>query len=280
MNQATDPRYRIEDNFEDVLGKAMHGMGLTLGQVAEGAGVSAEALEALLSGHCDAVAIRRVAGVLQLNADSLLQLAGAPTPPPVALPEGIVWHNTAFPLTGYEEMTVNSYSLVPPEQSEAGCLVDAAATYESIRRERAGAIAREWTLLLTHTHADHVVQYEALSRIAMVTYTPEHEPYRGATPVSEGDAIKVGPWRLKALSTPGHSPGGMSYLLEGANLPVLFVGDAVFCYSIGKVKENYSGALAIICEKILQLPDETILCPGHGPLTTVAFEKAHNPFFA
>lgn len=275
-----DPRYRIEDNFEDVLGKAMGGLGLRLWEVASGAGISAEACEALISGHLDASALRRVAGVLNLNADCLLRLATQPAIPSVELPEGVVWHNTPFPISGYEEMTVNSYSLVPPGQGEAGCLIDAGAALESIREDRGGAMASKWKLLLTHTHVDHVVAYEELSGIAAGAYSPSGEPYQGAVPVREGETFKVGPWRLRALSTPGHSPDGMSYLLEGASTPVLFVGDALFCYSIGKIRENYEGALALMREKIFGLPDETILCPGHGPLTTVAFEKAHNPFFA
>lgn len=275
-----DPRFRIEDNFEDVLGKAVRGLGLSVGEVAAGAGVGVPVFETLLAGRCEVSALRRVAGVLRLNADCLLRLATQPAVPTVVLPEGIVWHNTPFPVPGYEEMTVNSYSLVPPGQNEAGCLVDAGAAYKTIREERGGAMPSEWRLLLTHTHADHVVQYEALSGIVASSYAPAGEPCRGSTPVSAGEVIEVGPWRLQALSTPGHSPDGMSYLLEGANTPVLFVGDAVFCYSIGKIRENYREALARIREKILRLPGETILCPGHGPLTTVAFEKAHNPFFA
>lgn len=275
-----DPRYRIEDNFEDVLGKAIGGLSLEIGEVASGAGLAVPALEALVAGHLDASALRRVAGVLNLNPDCLLQLAAEAPVPTVELPEGIVWHNTPFPVPGYEEMTVNSYSLVPPGQSEAGCLVDAGAAYETIREDRGGAMASEWRLLLTHSHVDHVVAYEALAGIAAGAYSPSGEPYQGAMPVSEGETFKVGPWRLRALSTPGHSPDGMSYLLEGASTPVFFVGDALFCYSIGKIRENYEGALALMREKIFGLPDETILCPGHGPLTTVAFEKAHNPFFA
>ncbi|MFU8848373.1 MAG: MBL fold metallo-hydrolase [Opitutales bacterium] len=275
-----DPRYRIEDNFEDVLGKAMSGLGLRLGEVASRAGMSAEACEALLSGQLDASALRAVAGVLNLNADCLLRLATEPVVPSVKLPEGIAWHNTPFPIPGYEEMTVNSYSLVPPGQGEAGCLIDAGAAFATIREDRAGAMASEWTLLLTHTHVDHVVAYKELSGIAVGAYSPSGEAYQGAISFSEGESFKIGPWRLQALSTPGHSPDGMSYLLEGVGTPVLFVGDALFCYSVGKIREHYRDSLASIREKILRLPDATIVCPGHGPLTTVAFEKAHNPFFA
>ena len=58
------------------------------------------------------------------------------------------------------------------------------------------------------------------------------------------------------------------------------VGDAIFAGSIGKVRDDYQGALVNIRREILGLSDHTLLCPGHGPLTTVGQEKAHNPFFA
>jgi len=67
----------------------------------------------------------------------------------------------------------------------------------------------------------------------------------------------------------------------GPDYKVIFVGDALFCYSIGKVAAaNYAAALSCIRHKILSLPPETIICPGHGPITSVAHEREHNPFFA
>ncbi|MGE9296459.1 MAG: MBL fold metallo-hydrolase, partial [Puniceicoccales bacterium] len=62
--------------------------------------------------------------------------------------------------------------------------------------------------------------------------------------------------------------------------PVAIVGDALFAGSIGGVRANYHGALKMIRERVLSLPGETILCPGHGPITTVAEELQHNPYFA
>jgi glyoxylase-like metal-dependent hydrolase (beta-lactamase superfamily II) len=270
----------IEDNFEDVLGKAMRGLNLDAEVVAKRAGLASAVARQLLSGQFDESAIRRIAPVLNLNGESLVQLANNAVSPSIYLPAGITRHNTAFPVPGYEEMTVNSYSLAPPGQSDEGCLVDAGATFESICRERGEAIASNWKLFLTHTHADHIPNYDELSQIASNTYAPVREPYRDAQTVREGEIFNLGSWQLTAIETPGHSPGGMSYLLKGAETPVVFVGDALFCYSIGKVAEGYDSALALIRRKILSMPGETILCPGHGPLTTVDFERKYNPFFA
>lgn len=270
----------IEDEFEDVLGKAMRGMGLSAARLAARAGISPDACEALLSGEYDDSGARSVARVLGLNADCLALLADRPSKPEFTLPEGVRLHNTPFPVPGYEAMTVNSYSLLPPDDSGEGVLIDAGSRFKSILADNSEGEALPWNLLLTHTHADHVIYLKELSRIVKQTYTPAGEPHSDASPIREGEVLHFGPWRVKALETAGHSPGGMSYLLEGAPVPVVFVGDALFCYSIGKVNAGYEAALALIEEKILSLPGETIICPGHGPPTTVAFEKGHNPFFA
>ncbi len=271
----------IEDNFEDVLGKAMRGCGLNAAAVAVPAGLKTDAVEALLAGQCEVWALRRVAAVLQLNAASLLELATVPRHPQMVLPVGVRQHTTAFPVPGYPGMTVNSYSLLPPGPADAGAVMDAGAGLVSIRQSFDRARAVNWQLFLTHTHADHVAHFDALARAAVRAYCPQGEPYHDALPAREGDRFQLGPWQLTAIETPGHSPAALSYLLQGAGAPVIFVGDALFCYSIGKVAAaNYAAALSCIRHKILSLPPETIICPGHGPITSVAHEREHNPFFA
>src|SRR6266545_1259477 len=78
----------------------------------------------------------------------------------------------------------------------------------------------------------------------------------------------------------GHSQGGMTYVVAGLARPVAIVGDSLFAGSMGGGNVSYADALRNNLEKILTLPDETIICPGHGPMTTVGEEKQHNPFFA
>ena len=72
----------------------------------------------------------------------------------------------------------------------------------------------------------------------------------------------------------------MTYFVRGLDRPVAIVGDSLFAGSMGGGNVSYEDALRNNLEKILTLPNDTILCPGHGPLTTVAEEKKHNPFFA
>ena len=72
----------------------------------------------------------------------------------------------------------------------------------------------------------------------------------------------------------------MTYFVTGLTRPLAVVGDSIFAGSMGGGNVSYKNAVQNNVKKILTLPAETIICPGHGPLTTVGEEKAHNPFFA
>jgi len=101
--------------------------------------------------------------------------------------------------------------------------------------------------------------------------------------VVEGDTIDIGRITLKVVHTPGHSSGGVAFAGDG----VVFTGDTLFAGGVGRSDlpcSSEGGTLAwdvlmsSIREKLLTLPDETIVLPGHGPATTIAAEKAGNPF--
>lgn len=95
--------------------------------------------------------------------------------------------------------------------------------------------------------------------------------------VADGDVVEVAGLQLKAITTPGHTPGSISFYGDG----LLFSGDTLFRGSIGRTDlpgGNFDQEMRSICERLLVLPDETIVLPGHMEETTVAFEKAHNPF--
>ena len=78
---------------------------------------------------------------------------------------------------------------------------------------------------------------------------------------------------LVAKHTHGHSVGGITYVIDGLEKPVAVVGDAIFAGSMGGGMVSYKDALRTNREKIMSLTDDTILCPGHGPLTTVGEEN-------
>ena len=95
--------------------------------------------------------------------------------------------------------------------------------------------------------------------------------------LQEGDIIEFGKESLQVLHTPGHSPGGISLLGPG----LVFTGDALFAGSVGRT-DLPGGSMEILIktirENLLNLPDETIVLPGHGPETTIGEEKRNNPF--
>jgi glyoxylase-like metal-dependent hydrolase (beta-lactamase superfamily II) len=153
----------------------------------------------------------------------------------------------------------------------------------------------------THAHVDHVMGNEEMKRKtgAKIIIHDEDAPLLTRIPrsmllmfggrpsppadqtVKDGDLIRVGKLTLKVLHTPGHSPGGMC--LHSNN--VVFTGDTLFVGGVGRTDlPGSSGTLLLqsIKSKLLTLPDETIVYPGHhyGPVPTSSIknERLHNPF--
>ncbi len=96
------------------------------------------------------------------------------------------------------------------------------------------------------------------------------------------EIVHLGGLRVTHRETPGHAEDGVTYIVGNwqEDAPhVAIVGDAIFAGSIGRGNQSWDLARQKVREQILTLPAETLLCPGHGPLTTVAEEKEHNPFF-
>jgi glyoxylase-like metal-dependent hydrolase (beta-lactamase superfamily II) len=94
-----------------------------------------------------------------------------------------------------------------------------------------------------------------------------------------GATFTVGTLKIETRQTWGHSIGGVTYVVRGLTRTVAVVGDALFAGSIGGGRVSWADALATVRSEILGLEDEAQICPGHGPMTTVGQEKAHNTFF-
>ena len=97
--------------------------------------------------------------------------------------------------------------------------------------------------------------------------------------IDEGDIIEFGNCKLQIIHVPGHTPG--SVLLHCAEEKILFSGDVLFYESIGRtdlIYGNHSALIKGITGKVLVLPEETKVFPGHGPETTISHEKCSNPF--
>ncbi|MEN3370296.1 MAG: hydroxyacylglutathione hydrolase [Verrucomicrobiota bacterium] len=266
----------LEDNVSDIVGKAQRGLGISDSQLAEKSGVSVEKIRRVRDGNFDDAAVEGIASILKLDAVSLRKLAdGKWQPEAVGEIEGLSQFNTT-----YGDMTVNAYLAWDPATREAVAF-DTGADCGDMLRQIENKKLNLKLILLTHAHPDHVAD---LRRLAKATgapvYISELEAEEGAQPIAEGKRFTVGSLEIEARLTSGHSPGGMTYVVTGLARPVAIVGDSLFAGSMGGGNVSYEDALRNNRERILTLPENSIVCPGHGPLTTVGKEKRDNPFFA
>ena len=265
----------IEDFFEDVLGKAQRGLGLSDRELASKAGVPTEDLKQAARGDFDEATVRALAPVLNLDADSLVALfQKAWRPEPVDLP-GLAVFNTPW-----GNMRVNAFLTWIPGAEEA-VIFDSGADASDIIAKVDELGLKVGAIFLTHTHGDHIADLDRLSASvgSPPIYVNRLERLSGASLIDEGCEISIGKLRINSLLTSGHSQGGTSFVVSGLSRPLVIVGDSLFAGSMGGAPSAYEEALDNNRRKILTLPDETVICPGHGPLSTVAEEKANNPFF-
>jgi hydroxyacylglutathione hydrolase len=266
----------LEDNVSDIIGKAQRGLGISDSQLAERAGVSPDAVRRIRGGDLSGEAIERVASILKLSAAALRKLAsGEWEPETIAGIDGLAMFNTT-----YGDITVNAYLIWDPASREAVAF-DTGADCSAMLKRIENEDLKTKLILLTHAHPDHVAD---LGRLRKATgapiYISEREPEESAEAIPEGKHFKVGSLAIEARLTSGHSPGGLTYVVTGLARPIAIVGDSLFARSMGGGNVSYEDAVRNNREKILTLPDETVVCPGHGPLTTVGKEKRDNPFFA
>ncbi|MDQ6623002.1 MAG: MBL fold metallo-hydrolase [Verrucomicrobiota bacterium] len=266
----------LEDNFADVIGKAQRGLGLSDSQLAERARISSAEVRKLRGGEVDEMSIYRVGPILGLAGRALFDLAsGNWSAPELELPDGFAIFNTA-----YGDMTVNSYLVWDAKKKRAVAFDTGADCSEMLARAKEAQVRIE-AILLTHSHVDHVAALEQLrAATGAPVYLGERESIPGAEPIVEGKEFSFGALAIETLLTWGHSKGGVTYFVRGLERPLAIVGDSIFAGSMGGGAVSYADALQNNLEKILQLPNETMICPGHGPLTTVAHEQSANPFFA
>lgn len=184
------------------------------------------------------------------------------------------------------------------EETRRGVIVDpggdADRIMEAVEKENITVDA----IFLTHGHGDHIMALgEVKERTGAPVYISEadapmlNDPNRSLaafiggkyTPATadkffkDGDEVEAAGIKFKVLATPGHTPGGVC-LMTG---DVVFCGDTIFAESIGRTDfpgGSYKQLLQSIKEKILPLADDVKLLPGHGPATTVGWERRRNPF--
>jgi len=195
----------------------------------------------------------------------------------------------------------NCYILREDESAEDCLVVDtgieAGGLIDFLDERKLNPVA----VVLTHGHADHITGVEMLRGkfpdIKVFIHKLDAEMLTGALSnlslmagmkfstdpadftLEDGGVVEQAGVKLKVLHAPGHTPGGICLYSEDEG--VVFSGDTLFCDGVGRTDfpgGSMTRLLKSIREKLLVLPEETVVYPGHGPVTTVAQEKANNPY--
>ena len=271
----------LEDQFGDIVAKARRGKNISPSELVRKTGLTESELADIF--NCKLVpedpTTAKLAKILGLQPERLLDSAHARwSPKPV---DRSRWGCLAVLSSPYGDYVVNAY-VIWDKPSKRAVLFDTGADFTSIEKVVIGNSLKIELVCLTHTHSDHVVVLdEVRKKYRPKIVTSPREPVDGAETVREGKILPLGSLTIETRETDGHSVGGLTFVVTGISNapPIAVVGDAIFSGSMGGPMISYENLTRNIRQKILTLPDDTLLCPGHGPLTTVGEEKAHNPFF-
>lgn len=251
----------LEDDPCDVIAKAMRGLGIDQHDLAQQANIDPLSLQQLLSGAKNDQLIEQIAPLLHLSASALNNLFSYL--PEIQPPDGL--HQCVSP---FGHVGVNAYIIT---QNHSAIVIDTGTQASSLNRIIESHRLTIDRILITHRHPDHTACLGSLGQ-APVIYPDD---------LNHGDLIETPIGNITALDVSGHLTPARAYLFEGLETPVCAVGDSIFAGSMGGTSgpNNYQLAMQTARDHILTLPPHTIVCPGHGPLTTVASELQNNPFF-
>lgn len=204
----------------------------------------------------------------------------------------------------YNDFQVNTYIVY--DETKKCIIIDPGMYYENERNEFTDFIStnglKPVMLAITHAHIDHIISNDFIAKeykiklIAhkecsdFLTHAKEYGRNFGieineVKPIDvfidEESKLKFGHSELQILYTPGHANGSICFYAKDAGFVI--TGDVLFFQSIGRTDlptGNYDLIQESIWGKLFTLPDETTVYPGHGPETTIGYEKLHNPFVA
>jgi len=198
-------------------------------------------------------------------------------------------------------MFASNCFIVGSEATKEGMIIDPGADANAILKAVSDLGLSIVLIVATHNHIDHVgalrrvqestgadyavheADVEGMMRtifgrmVGAVVSGSFKSPHKPERQLRDGDVIEVGDLKFSVLHTPGHTPGGISLLGDG----VVFSGDTLFNLGIGRTDMHggdYATLMHSIVTRLMALPDDTIVYPGHGPSTTIGAERKWNPF--
>lgn len=189
--------------------------------------------------------------------------------------------------------SANCYILFE-EDTRIGCIIDPGGDEDILIDEIEKSNITLKYILLTHGHEDHVGAVNAIKNRynipvhindkdkkimekGMGVYGSLWNVTSEDKVIKDGDILTLGNLSIKCIETPGHTPGGMCFLVNN----VVFTGDTLFCGSIGRTDfpgGNYKQLINSIKTKLMPLKDDTIVLPGHERESSIKFERENNPF--
>jgi len=271
----------LEDHVGDIIRKERAMTGVSAADAARAAGLSESDFSAFEKSGNTAGKIKfaELAAAIGLNGAKLEGIANGWLPSQKDLS---VWRELRQISTTQKDTEVHCYLLWDEVTREAALFDtgwDVAPILKIVREEQ----LQLKHLFITHSHPDHIAGMAKIREVFPKIF--QHMDSKSALPQHKNrrnDHIHLGSLRITNRETPGHAEDGVTYVVGNwsEDAPyVAIVGDAIFAGSMGGAGENGALAKEKVRDQILSLPPDTLICPGHGPLTTVAEEKSHNPFF-
>lgn len=270
----------LEDHIGDICRKARLQTKTPVVRVAAAAGLSeAQLHEWETEGVIDVdVNVGGLAALVGLDVIKAKAIVGGWEPDPVDLSK---WSELRV-VTTSEGFEVNSFVAWDPATHSAAFFDTGWFADDLIQIADENELTAEH-LFITHMHGDHIA---AMGDVRKRWPEIQLHTYNSGAPqksrVNIGESVGVGSLTVVARLTPGHAEDGVTFLIDGwenSAPTVAVVGDAIFAGSMGKDFNTPQLAQAAVQEEILSLPVDTLICPGHGPLTTVSQERSYNPFF-
>ncbi len=187
--------------------------------------------------------------------------------------------------------------IVGSEATKEAMVIDPCAEAEKVIDTAKKQGLKIATIVTTHNHVDHIGAIsdvrditggqflshgasrdpELTERFASIMGPAFKMPPEPDRVLEDGDIIEIGDLKFKVIHTPGHSPDSISIYGQG----VVFSGDTLFNLGIGRsdfADSVHEDLMSSINDKLMALPDETIVLSGHGPQTTIGYERKYNPF--
>lgn len=247
----------------------MRGLNVAPATAAAAAGLPERDVIAASRGEVSRLVLEKLATALALDPMALAEIPNYR--PDVELPPEVIRLELPF-----DDETVNAWLI---RVGEVPLLFDAGDGKHDVRKALDELGIHEVHVIVTHAHHDHFGGLEGLGNRVKSYSGPEG---LGEIVLKPGDEFEHGPLKIRVIDLPGHCDGALGYVIDGLSKPVCVTGDALFAGSIGGCAPGkpYQDAIEFIQKNVLTLPDSTILLTGHGPASTVGYEKRSNAFTA